>query len=134
MAKKIDHERSEVIASGKVVDIKDKEAGKELVVTATIAVEKAREESGDDIHVAYLNVKHYTAAELPVTAISFAEIAQMVEDAGGEMKVPSVEDETEMVELEAPTAVRYAKTKAFHTKDEDGNDTVCVLATLRYEW
>ena len=115
---------SKIIASGEIVKTEN------LVVTASVALEKA-EESGENIHSVYLTVKKYNAEELPANPITFADVAAMVEEESSSaagMVVPGVEGKDDF-ELEAPTALKYAKTKAFV-----GDNGVCVFATLRYEY
>lgn len=113
---------SEIIASGKIVGTED------LIVAATVSVEAAKEESAEDVYTVYLNVKQYGAETLPADAIAYADIEQMVSEAGAEMVVPGVGGHDD-VTLEAPVTVRYAKTKAF-----EGDNGACVFVTLRYEY
>lgn len=117
---------SQIIASGEIVKTEN------LVVTASVALEKTEESaSGADVYSVYLTAKKFNAEELPADPITFADIAAMVEEessSAGGMVVPGVEGQDD-VELEAPTALKYAKTKAFV-----GDNGVCVFATLRYEY
>jgi len=119
---------SKIIASGEIVKTEN------LVVTASVAVNTTEESgsaSGADVYSVYLTAKKYNAEELPVDPITFADIAAMVEEESSSaagMIVPGVEGEDD-VELQAPVAVKYAKTKAF-----EGDNGACVFATLRYEY
>lgn len=117
---------SQIIASGEIVKTEN------LVVTASVALEKAEESSsGADVYSVYLTAKKFNAEELPANPITFADVAAMVEEESSSaagMVVPGVDGQDD-VELEAPTALKYAKTKAFI-----GDNGVCIFATLRYEY
>lgn len=118
---------TEIIASGEIVNTEN------LVVTATVAVETT-EDSGESAaakYSVYLNVKKYNADALPAEPLTYDTIAEMVEEESSEaagMVVPGING-GEDVTLEAPTAIKYAKTKAF-----EGDNGVCVFGTLRYEY
>lgn len=116
---------SEIIASGEIVKTEN------LVVTASVAVEKTEElASGADVYSVYLTAKKFNAEELPAEPIAYADIAAMVEEESSSaagMVVPGVEGQEDF-ELAAPTSIKYAKTKAF-----EGDNGVCIFATLRYE-
>ena len=117
---------SKIIASGKIIENED------LVVTATVAEEIAKSEesassSGEASYIVYLTAKQFNAAELPVNPLTYADIAELVEaESGAAMEVPTL-DKKSTVALDAPVAIKYAKTKAFEYANK-----ICVFTTLRY--
>jgi len=109
------------LESAKLVDKED------LVVVAELAVipAAASDESGsaaEDNHIVALHLRQANADAMPTAPMGYDEIKDLVEAAGGEMKVGDVE-------LEAPVAVKKASTRAFMYKG-----TANVVVNLRYEF
>lgn len=111
----------ELIASGAVVDTETLQVNASVYYGTMAGEEDA---SGEAVYEVVLRAKNYDAGSEPVTAVSFDEIAEWC----GEMVVPGY-GENEDVALEAPVAIRYAKTKAFEM-----NGKTCVFASLRYTY
>jgi len=108
--------------SAKLVETED------LVVVAELAIvpAEANDESGsaaaEDKHVVALHLRQKNADAMPVNPLTFDDIKDMVEEAGGEMKVGDDE-------LEEPVAVRKASTRAFMYRG-----TANVVVNYRYEF
>ena len=114
---------NKLIATGTIVD------NEEVTIAASVYEEVGEESgSGDAAGSRYvtLSFKKYNADAMPVDPITFADITG--EASGGSLVVPGFGG-GEDVELGAPTAIKYAKTKAF-VKDGKAQ----IYAALRYNY
>ena len=108
-------------ATGTIVD------NEEGTIAASVYEEVVEESgSGDAAGNRYvtLSCKKYNADEMPSAPWGFSEIAG---EASGDLVVPGLNGED--VTLAAPTAIKYAKTKAF-VKDGKAQ----IYAALRYNY
>ena len=113
---------NKLIATGIIVD------NDEVTIAASVYEEVVEESgSGDAAGNRYvtLSCKKYNADEMPSAPWGFSEIAG---EASGDLVVPGFGGGDD-VTLAAPTAVKYAKTKAF-VKDGKAQ----VYAALRYNY
>lgn len=135
--KKVIHE---ILATGTVVE--DKEKGFKVLATIskeTEVKEGSSEESGattSKLHVV-LKMKSDDFGEIPAAPITFEDIKEMVEKAGGEMVVHKLNSKDETVAIPTPMLVKYAKTKAFErtVKDKESGEDVTksfVRAEIRF--
>lgn len=135
--KKVIHE---ILATGTVVE--DKEKGFKVLATIskeTEVKEGSSEESGattSKLHVV-LKMKSDDFGEIPAAPITFEDIKEMVEKAGGEMAVHKLNSKDETVAIPTPMLVKYAKTKAFErtVKDKESGEDVTksfVRAEIRF--
>lgn len=118
---------NKLIATGTVVEDEN------VKIVASVYVdldEEGKESTEDGAHYVTLSYRDNNADLQPIDAVTFDDIASVAEgDESGEtgMVVPGFNGH-EDVELEAPMAVRYSKTKSFMRKD----GTIQVYAALRY--
>ena len=135
--KKVIHE---ILATGTVVE--DKEKGFKVLATIskeTEVKEGSSEESGaaaSKLHVV-LKMKSDDFGEIPATPITFEDIKEMVEKAGGKMAVHKLNSKDETVAIPTQILVKYAKTKAFErtVKDKESGKDVTksfVRAEIRF--
>ena len=135
--KKVIHE---ILATGTVVE--DKEKGFKVLATIskeTEVKEGSSEESGaaaSKLHVV-LKMKSDDFGEIPATPITFEDIKEMVEKAGGKMAVHKLNSKDETVAIPTQMLVKYAKTKAFErtVKDKESGQDVTksfVRAEIRF--
>lgn len=135
--KKVIHE---ILATGTVVE--DKEKGFKVLATIskeTEVKEGSSEESGaaaSTLHVV-LKMKSDDFGEIPAAPITFEDIKEMVEKAGGKMAVHKLNSKDETVAIPTPMLVKYAKTKAFErtVKDKESGEDVTksfVRAEIRF--
>lgn len=114
---------NKLIATGTIVD------NENVTIAASVYEEIPGEESnsGDAAgsHYVTLSCKKYNADAMPTAPWGFSEIAG--EASGDSLVVPGLDGED--VVLEAPTAIKYAKTKAF-VKDGKAQ----IYAALRYNY
>ena len=98
---------NKLIATGTIVD------NEKVTIAASVYEEIPGEESnsGDEAgtHYVTLSCKKYDADAMPTAPVTFADIAGEVSGEG--LVVPGLNGEN--VVLEAPTAIKYIKTKAF---------------------
>ena len=129
--KKVIHE---ILATGTVVE--DKEKGFKVLATIskeTEVKEGSSEESGaaaSELHVV-LKMKSDDFGEIPATPITFEDIKEMVEKAGGKMAVHKLNSKDETVAIPTPMLVKYAKTKAFERTVKDVTKSF-VRAEIRF--
>ena len=105
---------NKMIATGTLVD------SEEMTIVASIYVDltaDCEESTEAGAHYAVVSYKKYNADAMPVAPITFEDIAGEVSGSGS-LNVPGVAGH-EDVELAAPTAIRYSKTKAFVTGTDD---------------
>ena len=135
--KKVIHE---ILATGTVVE--DEKTGFKVLATIskeTEVKEGSSEESGaatSKLHVV-LKMKSDDFGEIPATPITFEDIKEMVEKAGGEMAVHKLNSKDETVAIPTQILVKYAKTKAFErtVKDKESGKDVTksfVRAEIRF--
>ena len=137
--KKVIHE---ILATGTVVE--DKEKGFKVLATIskeTEVKEGSSEESGattSELHVV-LKMKSDDFGEIPAAPITFEDIKEMVEKAGGKMAVHKLnsKDETVAIPTTSILMVKYAKTKSFEraVKDKESGKDVTkrfVRAEIRF--
>ena len=136
--KKVIHE---ILATGTVVE--DKEKGFKVLATIskeTEVKEGSSEESGaasSELHVV-LKMKSDDFGEIPATPITFEDIKEMVEKAGGKMAVHKLNSKDETVAIPTtPIRIKYAKTKSFEraVKDKESGKDVTkrfVRAEIRF--
>lgn len=114
---------NKLIATGTIVDTD------QVTIAASVYEEVAEESgSGDATGTRYvtLSCKKYNADEMPATPWGYEEIAG---EASGEGLVVPGFNGGDDVTLAAPTAIKYAKTKAF-VKDGKAQ----IYAALRYNY
>lgn len=114
---------NKAIASGIIVD------NDSVTIAATVYVELTAagaesEEAG--AHYVTLSYKKYDADDMPTAPLSYADI--LADASGDALVVPGLNGH-EDVELDEPTAVKYAKTKAFVR-----NEKAQVYAAMRYNY
>jgi len=116
---------NKLIATGTIVDNED------VTIAASVYEEVVEESgSGDATGNRYvtLSFKKYNADAMPAAPLTFDDIAGEVSGSNGSLVVPGFGG-AEDVELGAPTAIKYAKTKAF-VKDGKAQ----IYAALRYNY
>lgn len=132
--------KHEILATGTVVE--DEETGFKVLATIskeTEVKEGSSEESGattSKLHVV-LKMKSDDFGEIPATPITFEDIKEMVEKAGGKMAVHKLNSKDETVDIPTQMLVKYAKTKAFErtVKDKESGKDVTksfVRAEIRF--
>ena len=113
-----------LIATGTIVD------NDEVTIAASVYEEVVEEESGSGdaagSHYVTLSCKRYNADEMPTAPWGYTDI--LGEASAGELVVPGLDGHDD-VTLAEPTAVKYAKTKAFVR-----NDKAQIYAALRYNY
>ena len=112
-----------LIATGTVVD------NEEVTIAASVYEEVTGEESGSGeagAHYVTLSCKKYDADEMPAKPWAYEDI--LGEASAGELVVPGFGGHDD-VTLAEPTAVKYAKTKAFVR-----NGKAQIYAALRYNY
>ena len=110
-------------ATGTIVD------NEEVTIAASVYEEVVEnDESGDQAgsHYVTLSCKKYNADEMPAAPWGYEEISG--EASGDGLVVPGFGGH-EDVTLSAPTAIKYAKTKAFVR-----NEKAQIYAALRYNY
>ncbi len=113
---------NKLIATGTIVD------NEKVTIAASVYEEIPGEESGDQAgtHYVTLSLKKYDADEMPAAPLTFDDIAG--EASGDGLVVPGFGGRDD-VTLSAPTAIKYAKTKAFVKEGK-----AQVYAALRYNY
>lgn len=118
---------NKLIATGTVMEDEN------VKIVASVYVdldEEGKESIEEGSHYVVLSYRNDKADMQPVDAVTFDEIASVTDsDESGEagMVVPGFNGH-DNVDLEAPMAVRYSKTKSFMRND----GTIQVYAALRY--